>query len=362
LKWPFKEKEVGRIVDAIERDKSLLELALTNDSRMLIQSIKKHARENDKQLALLIETIRDFSLDNEEQIFQLKDDLLHITYLQTKISHGQDEQERNAILDWLSPVDYAPQQSDFISRRQPKTGQWFLDSPEYNNWLQTTNSVLYCHGMPGAGKTMISAIVIDDLIARYKGISGVATAYLYCNFNRRHEQQATDLMLSLLKQLTQASPVIPHSVKAMHQKHTAEKSRPLIDEISRSIQSVISTYFRVFIVIDGLDELQITDGCRSRFLTEVVKIQASSAANMFTTSRSIPDIMKNFEGGPSLEIRATEEDVLRYLDGQMYQLPGFVGRNPELQEEIKAKIVHRVQGMWVFTCLVFCISGDLTFS
>ncbi|PMD29296.1 hypothetical protein L207DRAFT_642458 [Hyaloscypha variabilis F] len=45
--------------------------------------------------------------------------------------------ERQAILDWLTPIDYAPQQSDFIGRRQAGTGQWLLDSTEYQSWLET---------------------------------------------------------------------------------------------------------------------------------------------------------------------------------------------------------------------------------
>jgi hypothetical protein len=33
LKWPFNEKEVEKIISAIEREKTLLQLALTNDCR-----------------------------------------------------------------------------------------------------------------------------------------------------------------------------------------------------------------------------------------------------------------------------------------------------------------------------------------
>jgi hypothetical protein len=45
LKWPFNEKEVEKIISAIEREKNLLQLALTNDSRyglrpMLLNCLK----------------------------------------------------------------------------------------------------------------------------------------------------------------------------------------------------------------------------------------------------------------------------------------------------------------------------------
>jgi hypothetical protein len=48
-----------------------------------------------------------------------------------------------------------------------------------------------------------------------------------------------------------------------------------------------------------------------------------------------------------LEIRASEHDVRRYVDGHMLHLPSFVRRSPDLQEEIKAGIVKAVDGMYV---------------
>jgi hypothetical protein len=49
----------------------------------------------------------------------------------------------------------------------------------------------------------------------------------------------------------------------------------------------------------------------------------------------------------SLEIRASKYDVQRYEDRHMLHLPSFVGRNLDLQEEIKAEIVKAVDGVYV---------------
>jgi hypothetical protein len=79
--------------------------------------------------------------------------------------------EEHAILDWLTPIDYAPQQSDFLSRREVGTGQWLLDSAEFQDWLgtekKTAKKTLFCPGIPGAGKTILTAVVIDDLMTRF---------------------------------------------------------------------------------------------------------------------------------------------------------------------------------------------------
>ncbi|RMJ22219.1 hypothetical protein PHISP_06910 [Aspergillus sp. HF37] len=46
------------------------------------------------------------------------------------LKHRSNE-EHQTCLDWLSPTAHAIQQSDYISRRQPGTGDWFLESPEF---------------------------------------------------------------------------------------------------------------------------------------------------------------------------------------------------------------------------------------
>lgn len=67
--------------------------------------------------------------------------------------------------------------------------------------------------------------------------------------------------------------------------------------------------------------------------------------SFFATSRLILDIEKEFKGCLSLEILASDEDVRRYLNGNMLRLPTFVLRRPELQEEIATTIVKAVEGI-----------------
>jgi len=52
-------------------------------------------------------------------------------------------------------------------------------------------------------------------------------------------------------------------------------------------------------------------------------------------------------GNSTLEIRASEEDVRRYLDDYLVWFPRFVDENSELREEIKTAIIKAVNGMYV---------------
>jgi hypothetical protein len=91
------------------------------------------------------------------------------------------------ILNWLTPIDYTSQQNDFISQRQAGTGQWLLDSEQYQEWLEVKGQTLFCPGIPGAGKTILISIIVDDLNTRFYRDETIGLAYIYCNFRRQDE-------------------------------------------------------------------------------------------------------------------------------------------------------------------------------
>lgn len=122
--------------------------------------------------------------------------------------------------------------------------------------------------------------------------------------------------------------------------------RPFLHEISKTLYAVVGLYSRVFIVVDALDECHTNSGCLANVLAELLCLQTKYRANVFTTSRFIPEITETLANFVSLEIRASEHDVGKYLDGHMSHLPRFVQQSEELRNEIKTKIVKAIDGMY----------------
>jgi hypothetical protein len=285
-----------------------------------------------------------------------------------QINLRQENQEDSKILNWLTATDYTYQQSDLINRRQAGTGQWLLDSEKYAHWIRARKSSLLGLGMPGAGKTICSAIIVDDLARRFEHKQDVGIAYLYCNYKRQEEQNIEDLLASLLKQLGQRMLNLPDAVKDLYDHCERTSTRPRCGEISKALHAVVSLYSQVFVVIDALDECQSADGCRAMLLAEMTKLRNEAGANVFVTSRPT-EFGEFLKGAALLEIRAHEDDVRKYLSGNMFRLPGFVSRNVSLQEEIETTICRQVQGMYVpflrcidpllyqfaHVCLGFCL-------
>ncbi|KAE8368005.1 hypothetical protein BDV27DRAFT_154483 [Aspergillus caelatus] len=262
-----------------------------------------------------------------------------------------DDREYQAVIDWLTPVNYALQQNDFIARRQEGTGEWFLNSTEFKQWLSQSKQSLFCPGMPGAGKTMITATTIDHLYREYRNKPMTSITYIYCNFRQQHEQRYTDLLLSLLKQLVQGQPFIPNVVRILYDECKRRESRPTHEGILSTLYSVAGSYSRIFIVIDALDECQVSNEDRARFLHLIFGIQERTKANILVTSRFVHEIEKRFEKSIRLEIRASDIDVQRYLERRLQSFPSFVLHNPTLQAEIKTKLARAVDGMFLLAKL-----------
>ncbi|UKZ53658.1 hypothetical protein TrVGV298_007455 [Trichoderma virens] len=265
----------------------------------------------------------------------------------SNIKSNLDNDMNLQILDWITSIDYGPQQSDFFNRRQPETGQWLLDSTEYRAWLGTEKQTLFCPGIPGAGKTILTSIVVDHLENTFKAPK-IGIAYIYCNYKRQEEQVIEKLLSNLLKQLSRGQHPLPNCVRDMYSEHNYKRTRPSLSKIQKVLHSVVEMFSRVFIVVDALDECQNSNGCRQNLFTELFNLQEKCEVNLFVTSRFIPDIVDRFTTASiSLEIRASTDDIQTYLKNHISQLPILSQQKDELQKEVVTVISEAVDGMFL---------------
>jgi NACHT domain len=277
----------------------------------------------------------------------IKDDTLSIRHaippLQestSAIRDAQSLQQHHTMMQWLSPTDFPAQQHDIITRRQEGTGQWFLDSSEFKSWLQGSDKTLFCPGIPGAGKTMTAAIAIDHLCRTAQ--ADVGLAYLFCNYKSQVDQSVSSLLSALLKQLVQSRPDIAASATHLYDHHSKQKGRPLLDEIFTALLTVCSNYATVYIVVDALDECTDQDRTRNQLIEKLHELQTRVNVRLLFTSRFIPEITEKFRLNPVLEVRASGEDVTRFIASQWSRLPKY---DEQLKHTIQDTIVEAIDGM-----------------
>lgn len=193
----------------------------------------------------------------------------------------------------------------------------------------------------------MAATVIDDLRKSFNGSDNVVVAYFYCNFRRQFEQSLEQMLASLVRQVFQEQKQLPAAVKELYQKHRDRQTRPSADELKSLLRFLTGGYYRVFLIIDALDECANVGGSRDKFLHELFALQDQNrkVVNLLATSRFIPEILDPFSSFPRIEVRARSEDIERYLEARMPELCAGVLRNRSLQQEIKREIARLVEGM-----------------
>ena len=271
-----------------------------------------------------------------------------VNKLQIHTISKEAERHRKSFFEWLKAPDYSAQQNEFFSRREAGTGQWLLDSKEYTEWVasvEKSKQTLFCPGIPGAGKTILTSVVVDDLRTRFSDNKTVSLAYIYFDFRTRDTYKIDDIFASLLEQFLSPYSLSSNLISSfVEEKKVTETPRTQLG-VSNLLRAAMSVCSELYVVIDALDECQTSNNCLSTFLTELFKLQKEAKVKVFGTSRFVPEVTDRFKDSSSLEISAKPQDIKAYLQGQMAALPNFVQRNFQLQEHIKAVISQATDGM-----------------
>jgi hypothetical protein len=185
-----------------------------------------------------------------------------------------------------------------------------------------------------------------DHVERTVEQKGTAVAYIYCNYKEQGDQTSANLIASLLQQLTQKNPVLSNNTMALYHRHREKQTRPTLSEWSQLLQSEVRGLFKVFIIVDALDECSESNGSRDSFLAEIRKLQPD--IHLLVTSRHLTSIEHEFEKAARVEIRASDEDIRRYLESRTERerrLLRHVNTDQDLKEAIVSTIVENAKGM-----------------
>ncbi|TIC90549.1 hypothetical protein CH35J_011863 [Colletotrichum higginsianum] len=238
--------------------KELLSLAISAEQDIIITETNKFLHQVGETVENVFETVQATGekMDN----------------IRGRLQSQEDLEKKTGILDWISTRNFGPIQTDLLNRLQEGTGKWFLESEPFQTWQTSaceSDQILFGPGSLGSGKTMITAAVIEHLHQSRKDRTGIAISYVYCNYKNRDVDDSTSLLRCLLRQIVDALPSIPESLKEMHKK---EESLTLT-RVSGLLREAASKCSSCFIIIDALDEFQPNSHqiCKS-LLSEITKV------------------------------------------------------------------------------------------
>ncbi|GLB45329.1 hypothetical protein LshimejAT787_2100890 [Lyophyllum shimeji] len=271
-----------------------------------------------------------------------------------------DDEERQKTMAWVSPVDVASQHSDVASRRLPGTGQWFLDSDAFKEWERGNGQALWCPGIPGAGKTVLASLVIDELHALQRREPGgsIGVTWFYFNYKEESTQTKELVHCCLVRQLAEVSGKLYAHLKAGYEEARRESSSRLSTsslEWMPDMHTLTQNFARVFVVVDALDEC--AESCRDAVLGMMADLLAAGANVLITSRNHLDEFISSKLGNIGrIDIRATHDDIGRYLEARLNEqrrLAAIIGHHPSLRAEIMTAIPDSCQGMYVESIKLF---------
>ena len=255
------------------------------------------------------------------------------------------------ILAWLSPLNFRAKHQDVLSNHHSGTGQWFFDTPEFISWRYGDSEAMWCNGIPGAGKTILASIVIDRLEQEVMFNAEDVLAYVYCSY-QNPEHTSLNLLASILQQLAQRQAVLPQRIKDSYTRHTAEGTKPALEEILVELQAISRDLNKVFIVVDALDECAQEKGTRISFLEAMPKI--GNRFRLLITSRTTTNVFNHLPSAVCINIDAKDADVTKYLKSRILgerRLQRIIAGDVDLEETIIKTILRNAKGMFLLARL-----------
>jgi len=196
------------------------------------------------------------------------------------------------LLHWISPLNVSYRQSYSIAcdKRFGNTGSWLLSTSQYQQWITQEGDTCLClWGPPGSGKTVLSAVVIQDLQKPADMMREPGTCVLYYYFDMRDACKNTTAGLydSLVRQLLYYYPLgyaeVLELKKKVHGEHPT--TQEYIELIKELLSDVLGTS-TVYLIIDGCDIEECTD---FESLVLVLTDWASSFKTKSCCGSSIPN-------------------------------------------------------------------------
>ena len=249
-------------------------------------------------LAGLNEKMEDLS----ERFGTLEMDLsAHTTYLAVS---------RDQILDWLDARFTIEEYNRALSARLQGTCTWVISREAITSWElpdpeSTVTKFLWIHGLPGFGKTVLCAMLIEYL----RRETGHPVVYFFCSLEGNHKQEPQAILRSWVAQLVlYSADIYPQAVDLFRATHARTATEPEL----WSLLQVLSLQLRsCHFVVDGFEmcvgenpgtgRYNLKDR-RDGFLQRLITTLAHTGSRVLIVSRDNGPIRDEFSNWPHLDL------------------------------------------------------------
>ncbi|KAH8901526.1 hypothetical protein GQ53DRAFT_800907 [Thozetella sp. PMI_491] len=214
LAWPLKRSKAQKLLAEIAQQKATLLLAMSGSMIHDIKDIRSGVQRVEREL----------------------------TYSQ-----------RQEVTQWIESENPSSLHNEAFRKHENHTSSWLLQAPEWLAWMGRVGGgasrLLWIHGIPGSGKTVLASFIIEHLRRSCTGNPELGHAYYYCHYSHEHDE-AGPFLRWVIGKLCRQAQWIPPRLKSIYD----EGCDPGIPELEGILEDMAKKFKAVYIVIDAVDE------------------------------------------------------------------------------------------------------------
>ncbi|KAI0022836.1 hypothetical protein F4780DRAFT_769516 [Xylariomycetidae sp. FL0641] len=323
----------------------------TYESRFkpLIENIHAHGDLIQRQATLSeIESIR-------------KDSEMKATQLQL-IQEEQVARRTREIHFWLRPptVENDHRHNCILREKYQNTGRWFLETSEFKEWVDpkypTIPPLLWVNGVPGAGKTVLASLVIEEI----RQLAPVPVVlFFYCRSGDRERDNFGSIGRSFLSQLLRSNKDIlmplyydkfASSTEAVLETHTL---------IESMLEVALLNCPSVYIVLDGIDECTRTERKKIsqwfRCVVENLPPAHPERVRCLFISQDDGVARKDFGGITTfkMEEKHNRRDIEAYSTAAAEEIQSQLDISDDMKNRVQLRMQDAAGGMFLLARLIF---------
>ncbi|TFK16562.1 ankyrin [Coprinopsis marcescibilis] len=201
--------------------------------------------------------------------------------------------------------------------------------------------------MPGAGKTILASIIIEDLMELAKSNKRICVAFAFSRYT--DALTVEEILAGLLRQILEDHPQTIVYIQHMHDHHSLRKTRPSKQELVGVLEKIFTSnlFDERFCSLDGLDE------AKSVTQFELLDTLSQLPVNLLITSRPLHLLEGNVPTADHFSIIVQDSDIERLIEEKVFQIPTLEGllANDEFKAWVVKAIIEKSSGMFLVASL-----------
>ncbi|KAL9614732.1 MAG: hypothetical protein Q9167_000801 [Letrouitia subvulpina] len=308
-----------------------------------------------KQLLFEAANVAHYSAANDDRMILLR-------RIETE-NQIEDQRRKIFVQEWLSAISCEDIHNELRELRGkfPGTTEWVHENELLRRWLKEPlgDQLFWLSGIPGAGESSLGGLdsIVDHLGQKFPDDTVV---YFYCKHNDEARNQFSEIVRSLISQLTWNNPVC---LEYLHTKilsigASRTTCRKTYHELA---QALVQGHCRLFFCIDGLDECEDTQ--RREILNLILRLREvridHSQLRFLVAACAERDIEQSLRNPLKLELTKLHlnSDITLYLTvmaGEVSRkFAESIQRVPSaFAAAIFNKVVSRPEGMFLLATLI----------